>query len=273
MDKQRIERNFSRYAKYYDRYSSVQELCAFKLIEGIKDKRFLRILEIGCGTGNYTRLLRERFPSAQITALDISGEMIRIAKRKLVDKKIEFIVADGEGISLKERFDFITSNASFQWFLNLKDALLGYRDLLTEQGSLAFSIFGPFTFTELNLCIREIFAQDLSIASGNFVCREVIDSILREGFEGVRIKEERLKEEYSCLWELLLKIRYTGVGGEGVKKGLWTYNLIRKLERMYKERYKRVVATYQVFFCQARKGLETRLKKAKPFSKKLSGER
>ncbi len=91
IDKELIKRNFSRYAEYYDQYCSVQSLCARKLIEKNKtdcirsllSKRAsgpLRILEIGCGTGNYTKLLIKRFPNAEIKALDISPAMIKIAK-------------------------------------------------------------------------------------------------------------------------------------------------------------------------------------------------
>lgn len=41
-----------------------------------------RILEIGCGTGRNLRSLRARFPEAEITGLDLSADMLRIARSK-----------------------------------------------------------------------------------------------------------------------------------------------------------------------------------------------
>ncbi|AOS43272.1 ubiquinone/menaquinone biosynthesis methyltransferase [Lacunisphaera limnophila] len=41
-----------------------------------------RILEVGCGTGRNLVALARRFPRAQITGVDLSGEMLAIARRK-----------------------------------------------------------------------------------------------------------------------------------------------------------------------------------------------
>jgi S-adenosylmethionine-diacylgycerolhomoserine-N-methlytransferase len=41
-----------------------------------------RILEVGCGTGRNLRSLRRIFPNADITGVDLSGDMLRIARRK-----------------------------------------------------------------------------------------------------------------------------------------------------------------------------------------------
>ena len=42
-----------------------------------------RILEVGCGTGKNLHALARRFPDAQLTGIDLSGEMLDIAQRKL----------------------------------------------------------------------------------------------------------------------------------------------------------------------------------------------
>jgi len=42
----------------------------------------LEILEVGCGTGEYTHTIGSRLPKSQIVALDISGNVIKLAKRK-----------------------------------------------------------------------------------------------------------------------------------------------------------------------------------------------
>lgn len=42
-----------------------------------------RILEVGCGTGKNLALLAKRFPKAQITGVDVSSDMLSVARRKL----------------------------------------------------------------------------------------------------------------------------------------------------------------------------------------------
>ncbi len=252
MDKKTIIRNFSRYAYLYDKYADIQKLLAEKLLDQIRENNFKNILEIGCGTGNYTLLLREKFRNAKLEALDISEKMAEIAKEKLCGKEVDFIVADAESIYLEGDFDLITSNACFQWFEDLESALIKYKQRLSEGGIISFSIFGPLTFCELNTVIGEVF-KNVSVVASNFVSREKIEKILHENFQEHKIKETRCEETFLCLKELLDKIKYTGIRGCGLGNGsLLSRRIINKLEGIYLERFKQIKATYQVFLCQGR---------------------
>jgi len=251
--KDAIKRNFSRYAACYDDYSSVQDRAGPELISGLGQHHFRKILDIGCGTGNYTLLLRNRFDSAAIKAVDISGRMIEIAQRKLQDKKIEFLTSDAETADFDDKFDLITSNACFQWFSNLDKALAKYKNMLTQDGTLLFSVFGPLTFRELGESLELLYKKDVSISSGCFPNAEKLAAILEKNFHQVSIKNKISKESYTCLWELLKAIKYTGTRGLGLNvKGI-SKGRIGKLERIYKERFKDITATYQVFYCRAKR--------------------
>ncbi|MDI6886636.1 MAG: class I SAM-dependent methyltransferase [archaeon] len=59
-----------------------------------------RILEVGCGTGSYTKILLAR--GYEVTALDISQNMLEIAKRKCSCKLIKGDIRD---ITINEKFD------------------------------------------------------------------------------------------------------------------------------------------------------------------------
>ncbi|MEA3305918.1 MAG: malonyl-ACP O-methyltransferase BioC [Candidatus Omnitrophota bacterium] len=250
LDKELIKKNFSKYARYYDRHASVQNLCALKLIERIKAGGFGKILDVGCGTGNYTGLLKERFPMAKIKAMDISGEMIEIAKEKLNDNSIEFIIADGETTNFEERFDLIGSNAVFQWFENLEITLSGYKDSLNEKGVISFSIFGPLTFNELDGSLKELYGDEAAISSRGFAEKETIEKILKGLFRKIEVEQKIYKERYASLLKLLKKIKYTGTRGNGLNKNFWTAGKADKTEKIYKKKYKDIIATYQVFFCK-----------------------
>ena len=249
MDKLKITGNFSRSAHLYDQYAEVQNKAASVLAGSLKENNFSRILELGCGTGNYTHLLRESFTDASITALDISEEMIGVAQNKLKNKAIEFIVADAEKITADGDFDLITSNACFQWLEDLKKALPRYAKLLRKKGTVCFSIFGPRTFWELNTALASVL-KDGRAASAHFYNRDNLVAMLKCNFKSVKISEVCYQEDFSSLKGLLEKIKYSGIRGNGLNKSVYfSRGLLEKLENAYRDRFQKICVTYQVFFC------------------------
>ena len=249
-DKDIIKNNFSKYARHYDEYCKIQNICAAELIKNAGNNGFKNILDIGCGTGNYTKILLDKFPKAAIKAVDISAKMTEIAKQKLGDKNINFIVQDAENMLLKERFDLITSNAAFQWFENLNSSILNYKIMLDKNGVILFSIFGPLTFYELNESLKKINKDNSRIPSCNFIKQGELSRILKRFFKKSKIEERIFKEKNRSLKELLKKIKYTGTRGNGLnKRNVWTSGMICKLEEIYKKDFN-LTATYQVFFCR-----------------------
>lgn len=254
IDKGVVKRNFSRCAPYYDKYATIQNLCALRLIGKIETTNLRHILELGCGTGNYTRLLRKKFPQAKIRAIDISSEMIKVAQEKMNQKDIDFVAADAEAAYLQENFGLVSSNATFQWFEDLEKALLQYRDLLGKNGLILFSLFGSRTFLELNECLGELLGKTISTNAQNFIEQKRVEAILRRIFKGVMVEDKIYKEKYTSLPALLKKIKYTGVRGQAfAQKVFWSQRMLQALERIYRERYQEIVVTYQAFFCQGRK--------------------
>ncbi len=53
-----------------------------------------RILDVGCGTGFFSSLLKSIFPNAQVIAIDFSHKALKVAKKKY--KNVIFIYADSE---------------------------------------------------------------------------------------------------------------------------------------------------------------------------------
>jgi len=251
--KDAIKRNFSRYAAYYDAYSSVQDRVGLRLISNAGTEEFEHILDIGCGTGNYTRLLRDKYCCAMIMAVDIARPMIKIAQHKLANENIEFAAADAETAALDENFDLITSNACFQWFNNPDKALVRYKNALREGGTILFSMFGPLTFRELRQALEELYKKEVAISSDAFINADRISWILEKSFMQVSIDDEIFKETYSSLWELLSTIKYTGTQGAGLNGRGFSKGRLTELEKIYKERFKDITATYQVFYCRGRR--------------------
>ncbi|HRW07007.1 MAG TPA: methyltransferase domain-containing protein [Caldilineaceae bacterium] len=71
------------------------------------------IYDIGCGTGQITRLLAERWPDAKVYGLDNSPEML--AKAGAEPSPVEWVEADIQQWSPEGSPDLIYSNATLQW--------------------------------------------------------------------------------------------------------------------------------------------------------------
>ena len=78
-----VGKRFDAAAATYDKHSAIQWSVARRLLWEIeKGPAPKRILEIGCGTGLLTEQLRERFPAAEVHALDISAAMVARARER-----------------------------------------------------------------------------------------------------------------------------------------------------------------------------------------------
>ncbi len=254
MDKLIIRNNFSRNAAEYDDYAAVQKECAEKLITSVgEDKSFERILEIGCGTGIYTQMLREKFPDASITAVDISKEMITFAENKLRDAKTDFIVADGEKLDFTEKFDLITSNVSFQWFEDFGGTLASFSRFLAGGGELCFSMYAPDTFGEFKEVLRTHFGRRTWLSSSRFIPRDKTRALLEKHFGEIEMAEGLFPVNFVSLWDFLQDIKRSGSRGIGLRKGIYLgQHAIRAMEKTYIEKFKGITATHHVYFCKAR---------------------
>ncbi|MBC8283966.1 MAG: methyltransferase domain-containing protein [Nitrospinae bacterium] len=106
-----------------------------------------KILELGCGTGVFTRHLLT-MPIAKLTLNDISPAMIDTLKSRLViPQNTKFLPGNAEKISLGKA-DLICANAVFQWFQNSLKALTHLKGSLNKNGTILFSTFGPETLME-----------------------------------------------------------------------------------------------------------------------------
>jgi len=249
-DKVKMVRDFSRCAPLYDRYANVQYRVADALLAELHGARE-SIFEIGCGTGQYTRLLRKRYRRARLKACDISVRMIEVAREKLPDEEIEFLVADAERLALDERFDLVTSNAALQWFEDLEGGLKHWGGALNDGGLFAFSIFGPETFRELDRCLRLALGRAEGgglVRSRRFLEKERIAEMLHASFGRVTVRDATFREEYPSLRALLEKIRFTGERGGGLSGGsLAQPRLLGRVEKFFEAEFGRVEATYQAF--------------------------
>ncbi|MBO0681252.1 trans-aconitate 2-methyltransferase [Mycolicibacterium sp. S2-37] len=99
-----------------------------------------RVVDLGCGPGNLTATLPQRWPSAVIEAWDSSSEMVAAARERGVDAG----VADVREWSPQPDTDVVLSNATLQWVPEHPDLLTRWAAALTPGSWLAFQVPGNF---------------------------------------------------------------------------------------------------------------------------------
>lgn len=115
----KVRDKFDQYASNYDE-SRKQLIPCFNEFYGTITKIIpfssasnLSILDLGAGTGLLTGKIIKKFPNAQITAIDISSQMIEIAKSRLKEyESINYQVADYSHNFPSKKFDLIVSSLS-----------------------------------------------------------------------------------------------------------------------------------------------------------------
>lgn len=105
-----------------------------------------KALDIGCGPGNSTRIVKERFPSASVLGIDQSPEMIRAARGANPDLTFQVFDITQELTPLGGEYDLIFSNACLQWVPEHEKLLPQLIGFLRPGGALAVQI--PNNFQE-----------------------------------------------------------------------------------------------------------------------------
>ena len=95
-------------------------------------------VDIGCGPGNSTELLVERFPGAAVTGLDTSPAMLAEARTRLPSAR--FVEADAADWRPESPVDLIFANAVLQWVPDHLGAIGRLMEALNPGGVLAFQV-------------------------------------------------------------------------------------------------------------------------------------
>ncbi len=142
---------FKEYARFYDSIyenKNYSEECQFvdQIMKRFAGKPVKSLLDVGCGTGSHALILNDM--GYEITGVDLSEEMLAIAKSKVGDREISLIRQDLRTLDLGHRFDsaiamfavmgYQTTNHDFE------KALKSVRKQLYFGGVFTFDVwFGP----------------------------------------------------------------------------------------------------------------------------------
>jgi trans-aconitate methyltransferase len=96
-----------------------------------------RVLDIGCGTGRLTDQLLGRLPRGRVVAIDLSENMLRVAREYLAPRhagRVQFARADATALPLHEAVDAVFSTATMHWVLDHPKLFSSVYDALRPRG-------------------------------------------------------------------------------------------------------------------------------------------
>ena len=98
----------------------------------------LRLLDVGCGTGEFTRQLASRLPEATFVGVDPAPGMIEQTQRKLAEVgRVYFQCASAEELPFPdETFDWVTSCSSLHCFRDARESVRQMVRVLKPKGRL-----------------------------------------------------------------------------------------------------------------------------------------
>jgi trans-aconitate 2-methyltransferase len=102
------------------------------------------VVDLGCGPGNLTAALADRWPEAEVLGIDSDPEMIAAASKRPARPGLSFQLADLRDWQPGRKVDVIASNAVLQWVPGHMDLLPGWAAALVPDGWLAFQLPGNF---------------------------------------------------------------------------------------------------------------------------------
>jgi malonyl-CoA O-methyltransferase len=238
LDRRQVRRNFSDAAATYDQHDALQREVQQHLLERLTFylETPHRVLDVGAGTGRGSALLKQRYPKAEVIAVDLALPMLRAAKQHSGWlKPFSRVCADASALPLPDHsIDVLYSNLCFQWVDDLATLFGECMRVLKPGGLMVFSSFGPDTLMELRSAWAE--ADQQPHVSRFLDMHDVGDAMLASGLRDPVLDVFRYTLTYSEPRKLLEELQ-----------GLGATNADRARERGLtgKHRYQRMLAAYE----------------------------
>jgi trans-aconitate 2-methyltransferase len=122
-------------AGQYLRFADERTQSAIDLLSRIGLEVPRHVVDLGCGPGNSTGLLKARWPDADVTGIDNSADMLAAARRE--HPAIGFAAADIGDWRPERRWDVVFSNAALQWVGDHGAVVPRWMAAVAENGVLA----------------------------------------------------------------------------------------------------------------------------------------
>lgn len=128
----------------YARFADQRGRPFFDLVARIGAGAPASVVDLGCGSGELTATLLDRWPGAVVRGVDSSPDMLAAARRHEVPGRLAFACGDLRDWRPEEPVDVVVCNAALQWVPGHADLLPALVAALAPGGWLAFQVPGNF---------------------------------------------------------------------------------------------------------------------------------
>jgi len=146
-----VAASFGARAPSYELHAGMQRAIAARLASLLPDVAHPRVLELGCGTGLFSRHLVERYPDGSFVLTDAAPAMLAECRRNLAGAcppQIGFEVMDASRPGGQGPYDVIATSMTLHWLADQAASLDRLRRLLAPSGILLYAALGPDSFAE-----------------------------------------------------------------------------------------------------------------------------
>jgi malonyl-CoA O-methyltransferase len=208
-----ISKAFNKHAKEYEVASKVQQEIGRRMFDRLE---FLKIspkyiLDLGCGIGSFSLLLKKKFPKATVIGLDLAHAMLLQAKQKQgFRRRWPLVNADMLQMPFPTGlFDLVFANQVIHWGNPLPGVFRELNRVMNGNACLMFSTLGPDTFQEL----KQAWSGVNSFAHANAFAdmHDVGDFLMSEHFVEPVVDMEVLTLHYNGLQQLVRSLKAQGV--------------------------------------------------------------
>ena len=122
----------------YNKFKEERYQPFYDLISHIHHKPGMKIIDLGCGTGELTKILADKFTESTVLGIDTSAEMLSKAPQQ---KNLSFLQSSIEKeVEKSDKWDLIVANASLQWVENHHRLFPRIFAKLSENGQVAIQM-------------------------------------------------------------------------------------------------------------------------------------
>lgn len=124
----------------YNQYKSERAAPFYDLLALVKPVENMKVIDLGCGTGELTKTLCDVLPGAVVKGIDFSAEMLAKASA-IENERVHFEVKSIEDqVGSREKYDLVISNAAIQWVDDHEKLLPGIIANINKKGQLAVQV-------------------------------------------------------------------------------------------------------------------------------------
>lgn len=198
-----IKQIFNNISPRYDFVNNLISLWSHKFfkryaIKNLKIKNGSKVLDLCCGSGDLSYIIKKNYPDCEVFGVDFSQNMLDIAKNKV--KNVKFIESDAKNLCFDDSFfDFIVCGFGFRNIYSKSQAILEIKRTLKSEGLFLHLDFegkkSNFLYDFFVLFLAMSFVKNFDAykylikSKNNFYNKtELIELFSRHGFKNLKYK-------------------------------------------------------------------------------------